>query len=134
MKRRVFYWLLWTAILAAPWVTQAQNARDYRLDTGVDTSKWVTLSSSATHVTDIEGEDDEASSLINIGFSFEFGGETYTQFTCNSNGRIRLGAAGSNYWVPPFTTLTNAQYNDLPFVTAFGMDNTLEGSDSYVKY
>ena len=134
MKRRVFNWLLWTAILAAPWVTQAQNARDYRLDTGVDTSKWVTLSSSATHVTDIEGEDDEASSLINIGFSFEFAGETYTQFTCNSNGRIRLGAAGSNYWMPPFTTLTNAQYNDLPFVTAFGMDNTLEGSDSYVKY
>ena len=125
--------LLIVAMMLVPWVTQAQDVQDYSLATGTDSTMWITLSSSATHVTAIEGEDDAGSSCINIGFTFDFGGTSYTQFSCNSNGRIRLGStAVSTYWLPPFTTLTDASYNDLPFITAFGMDNTLEGTGSYV--
>lgn len=125
------------ALLAAiclPWAMNAQAVSGCAYTTGVDTTKWITLSSSATEITAIY-DDDAPSSCINIGFNFYFGGNTYTQFSCNSNGRFRLGpTAVSNYWTGPFTTLTDASYNDLPFVTAYGADNTLAGSGVYVKY
>ena len=127
--------LLIVAMLFVPWVTQAQDVQDYTFATGVDNTMWITLSSSATHVTAIEGEDDAASSCINIGFPFNFGGTTYTQFSCNSNGRVRLGSTVcSYYWAPVFTQLTDASANDLPVIAAFSMDNTLEAAGSYVKY
>jgi len=122
------------ALLAVPWAVSGQSVVDYRLDTGVDTTLWVNLSSAATDVTAIEGEDDMGSELINIGFPFTFAGTTYSQFSCNSNGRVRLGTACSEYWDLPFTTLTDPDRNDLPFITAFGMDNTLGGTGSHVKY
>ena len=135
MEKQLQRWLLIMAMMLVPWVTQGQDVRDYTLATGTDSTMWITLSSTATHITTIEGEDDEASSCINIGFTFNFGGNSYTQFSCNSNGRIRLGSTPcSYYWNMPFTTLTDGSYNDLPFLSAFGMDNTLEGSGSYVKY
>ena len=36
--------------------------------------------------------DDNASGLANIGFSFDFMGTLYTQFSVNSNGQMRLGS------------------------------------------
>ena len=36
--------------------------------------------------------DDKASAVINIGFSFPYLGANYTQFSVNSNGQIRLGS------------------------------------------
>ena len=134
MKTKLWFLLCCLALWTVPWAAGAQEASGYRLTTGVDSSMWQTLSSAAVHVQEIEGEDDEASSLYNIGFPFTFAGTSYTQFSCNSNGRVRLGSVCSNYWLNPFTTLTNTSYNDLPFVTAFGMDNTLEATGSYVKY
>ena len=123
--------------LILPCATQAQSLLDYTFSTGTDATAWVTLSSSATEVSSIY-DDDQGSSLINIGFTFQFGGTDYTQWSCNSNGRVRLGStAVSNYWVNPFTTssLTNTSYgSDLPLLAAFGMDNTLAGSGVWVKY
>ena len=40
--------------------------------------------------------DDAFSAAINIGFSFEFFGETFTQFRISSNGFVRLGTAGGS--------------------------------------
>ncbi len=135
MQKHLQRLLLTAAMIIAPWVIQAQGVQGCAFTTGTDATAWITLSSSATDITAIEGEDDEASSCINIGFDFYFGGFTYTQFSCNSNGRFRLGpTACSYYWTQPFMTLTDPEYNDLPFITAFGMDNTLEDMDSYVKY
>ena len=123
--------------LILPCATQAQSLLDYTFSTGTDATAWVTLSSSATEVSSIY-DDDQGSSLINIGFTFQFCGTNYTQWSCNSNGRVRLGStAVSNYWVNPFTTssLTNTSYgSDLPLLAAFGMDNTLAGSGVWVKY
>ncbi len=38
-------------------------------------------------------QDDQSSSVTNIGFSFEFMGSTFTQFSASSNGAIRLGGS-----------------------------------------
>lgn len=135
MRKSLRKLLLMAAVLLVPWVTQAQEVQDYNFITGEDSTMWITLSSSATHISDIEGEDDYGSDCINIGFTFNYAGTSYTQFSCNSNGRMRLGStAVSNRWNLPFTTLTDASYNDLPLITAFGMDNTLGGTGAYCKY
>ena len=91
MQKHLQKLLLIVAMMVVPWVTQAQGVQSSAFSTGSDATAWITLSSSATHITAIEGEDDEASGCINIGFDFYFGGFTYTQFSCNSNGRFRLG-------------------------------------------
>ena len=127
--------LLLAAMMVVPWVTNAQLAQDYTLSTGVDSTKWITLSSSATTINAFTDEDDETSGCINIGFTFTFAGQSYTQFSCNTNGRFRLGSAAcSYYWQLPFTTLTDPSNNDLPFITALGMDVTFESTGTYAKY
>ncbi len=123
------------AMLLVPWYGHAQHAQDYTLSTGVDSTKWIALSTSALSIDDLEGQDDETSGCIQIGFTFNFAGESYTQFSCNTNGRFRLGStACSYYWQLPFTTMTDTTFNDLPFITALGMDNTLEPYGTQVRY
>ena len=56
MVKHVQRFLLLAAMLALAWTAQGQNAEDYRLDTGVDSTAWITLSASATHIEDIEGD------------------------------------------------------------------------------
>ena len=121
--------------LALPWSTRAQSLAEYTFATGTDATAWVTLSSSATELTSIY-DDDVASSLINIGFTFQFCGVNYTQWSCNSNGRIALGStAVDTWWVNPFTptNITNSRVV-FPLISALGMDNTLEGTGVWVKY
>ena len=38
------------------------------------------------------GSDDGASAVTNIGFTFNYAGTNYTQFSANANGLVRLGA------------------------------------------
>ena len=131
MTSRVLKGLLLAAIIAAPWVTQAQNARDYRMETCVDTTLFAPLTSSATHVSSIEGEDDEGSELFNIGFTFSFAGTSYTQFSRSSNGRVRLGTSCStsgttssfSAWpgVGRYYTLTPQPPSSCPSVNAISM-------------
>src|SRR5690348_316340 len=56
--------------------------------------------------------DDGASVVTNIGFTFNFGGTNYTQFSVSSNGLMRLG---------PVTT-----------VTTFGNSLSLLGAAPYI--
>jgi len=49
------------------------------------------------------GVDDQASSVQSIGFNFVYEGVTYTQFSANSNGLVRLGA----------TAVSGAYSNDI---------------------
>ena len=127
--------MLLLVALCVPWVTQSQSLSDYTFATNTDASAWVTLSSSATELTTIY-DDDAATSVMNIGFSFQFCGMNYTQWSCNSNGRVALGpVAVDNWWVNPFTAsnITNSR-NVFPLIAALGMDNTLEGTGVWVKY
>jgi hypothetical protein len=53
------------------------------------------------------GTDDGNSPVTNIGFSFSFNGTVFTQFVANSNGSIRLGAAGPTSQYAPISTAGN---------------------------
>lgn len=74
--------------------------------------------------------DDANSSATNIGFSFNFNGQAFTQFVLNTNGFIRLGSSppssaslffsgGQSYTGGPFAS-TNAA--DVNLISAFNMD------------
>ena len=79
------------ATLCVAWATNAQNLGDYRFSTGTDASKWITLTSN-TNLLGTGNADGRASSLQNIGFTFPFGEGSYTQFSVNSDGNLRLGS------------------------------------------
>jgi large repetitive protein len=62
---------------------------DYTFSTNT-TSTLEDLSAGATVL--LTGvNDDNATAVINFGFTFYFGGANYTQFSANSNGQIKLG-------------------------------------------
>ena len=73
--------------------------------------------------------DDVNASIQNIGFVFNFAGSTYTQFSVNSNGLMRLGA----------TIISTSGLNQLTASTdnpkiAPYWDDLATGVDGYVKY
>ena len=131
MKKILQKWLLIVAMILVPWVTQGQTLDVYSFSTGVDASKWITLSSPSNVYT--EYSDDAASSVFNIGFTFPFGEGAYSQFSVSSNGTFRLG---------PTATLGTTQggmfnasyYNaNLPKISGIARDMST-GSDGYVHY
>ena len=87
------------AALCVGWSANAQGLGVYEYSTGIDANKWITL----TDYTDVSGSgsgDSWASSVMNIGFTFPFGGTDYTQYSVNSDGNLRLGSTvtgTSNY-------------------------------------
>ena len=118
-------------MILVPWVTQGQTLDTYSFSTGVDASKWITLSSPSNVFESYS--DDVASSVLNIGFTFPFGDGVYSQFSVSSNGTFRLG---------PTATLGTTQggmfnasyYNaNLPKISGIARDMST-GSDGYVHY
>ena len=112
-------------------ISYAQDLQDYTFRTGVDASKWVTLTDNATEIFG-SSQDDFASSVMNIGFNFAFGEGTYSQFSVNTNGAMRLGsvAMGSSSSSGQFGTYAN-QYT--PKISGCARDiGTCTGG--YIKY
>ena len=100
--------LLLIAALCVPWATQAQGLSNYGFETGVDSTKWVDMTS-ATQIltpTGSPGNDGLASSVQSIGFSFPFGTSTYTQYSVNTDGNLRLGSTvtGTGNYSTPFSS------------------------------
>ena len=124
--------LFLAAMLFVPWVTQAQTLEDYSFLTGVDTTKWIDMSS-ATQILTPANSDGMASAVQNIGFSFPFRGNTYTQYSVNTDGNLRLGstATSTSYYSSPFSS-TNSNQNN-PKINAFGCDGYGVSSTHYVK-
>ncbi|MBQ0159129.1 MAG: fibronectin type III domain-containing protein, partial [Bacteroidales bacterium] len=113
--------MLLLVALMLPFATQAQTlAEDYAFDSGVDASRWATLTSPTNLFPDYA--DDAASSVTNIGFSFTFCGETYTQFSTSSNGCFRLGsvATSSSTTGGQFTSSTYS--TNLPKISGIARD------------
>lgn len=111
-----------------------QTLADYKFATGTDANMWKTLSSPTTILsTECDGC---ASSVLNIGFTFTFGGTNYTQFSVNSDGNLRFGptATGSGSYTTPFSS-SKAAANS-PKINFFGCDGYLPSSANggYVKY
>ena len=126
--KRLFTVLLFTAMLM-PWVSRGQIMPGYTFRTGVDSTKWITLDASATELLG-GGQDDEASSVINFGFNFQLGENSYSQFSVSSNGLLTLGSevAGSHYSVAKFNSSSN-----FPKILGVGKDIGT-GDGGYIKY
>ena len=130
--RKMYKFLLLLAVLLAPWATRAQDLADYSFSTGTDASKWVDMSS-ATQILSPSGNDGLASSVQSIGFSFPFGEDSYTQFSVNTDGNLRLGSTvtGTSYYSTPFSS-SYSNYNN-PKINAFGCDGYGVSGSHYVK-
>ena len=132
MQKRFQKLLLIMVTMFVPWIIQAQSLGDYTFSTGVDTTKWIDMSS-ATQILTPSNNDGLASSLQNIGFTFRFGAGTYTQYSVNTDGNLRLGhlATGTLNYSWPFSA-TNANNNN-PKINAFGCDGYGLSGSHYVK-
>lgn len=124
--------LMVVAVLCLPTLIHAQVST-YTFNTGVDASKWRALSASAWDTTLASTSttgDAFRSQLMNIGFSFNFGGTSYTQFSMNSDGCLRLGpvVTGTANYTTPFST-ANASANS-PKILGIGRDGRMRGPSS----
>lgn len=73
--------------------------------------------------------DDGSQNNIPIGFSFNFGGETYTTFSINVNGWIRLGGAIT---AQPWTNIMGVGINAAPMIAPYWDDhNRTDGAITY---
>ncbi|MBR3435655.1 MAG: hypothetical protein IKG88_07195, partial [Bacteroidales bacterium] len=119
------------AALSVGWAANAQSSlAGYEFVAGTASGKWVTLTSTTNLLS--SGGDGVASSVQNIGFSFPFGGSTYTQFSVNSDGNLRLGGTqtGTGSYDTPFSS-SRASYNN-PKINFFGCDGYCVAGTHYV--
>ena len=124
--------LLLIALLCVPWVTQAQELGDYTFSTDTNSALWVDMSS-ATQILSPSASDGLASSVRNIGFSFPFGENVYTQYSVNTDGNLRFGSTvtGTGSFTTPFSS-SYANTNN-PKINAFGCDGYGVSGSHYVK-
>ena len=132
MQKRFQKLLLIMVTMFVPWIIQAQSLGDYTFSTGVDTTKWIDMSS-ATQILTPSNSDALASSVQDIGFAFPFGDEDYTQYSVNTDGNLRLGSTvtGTSNCNTPFSS-TYANINN-PKINFFGCDGFGVADSHYVK-
>ena len=134
MQKRLIQTLLFVAMVLISWITQAQTLGEYTFSTGTDTTKWVDMSSATQILSPVSsGSDSRASSVRNIGFSFPFGANSYTQYSVNTDGNMRLGATatGTRNYATPFSS-SNANINN-PKINFFGNNGYFVSGSHYVK-
>lgn len=104
----------------------AQSLADYNMTTGTDATKWIQLTDTTNLIASTG--DGVASAVTNIGFTFNFGGTDYTQFSVNSDGNLRFGptATGTANYSTPFSA-SNANIN-APKINMLGCDGFLSDS------
>ena len=126
MKQFLRKMLLMAAIVVAPLATQAQLLADCIYSTGVDSTQWYTLTSTTSLITSTG--DGARSTVQDIGFSFPFDGGTYTQYSVNADGNLRLGPTqtGTGNYSTPFSATNAAQNN--PKINGMGCDGFLTDS------
>ena len=124
MKKHLLFLMILFSIFAVR--VNAQELGDYDFSTGVDATKWITLTSPTTLISSTG--DGVASTVQNIGFTFNFAGTNYTQYSVNSDGNLRFGSTvtGTTYYTTPFSS-TNAGYNN-PKINFMGCDGYLTAS------
>ena len=104
----------------------AQSLSDYVMTTGTDATKWIQLTDTTSIISGTG--DSKASAVTDIGFTFNFGGTNYTQFSVNSDGNLRLGGTvtGTSYYTTPFSS-SSANYNN-PKINMLGCDGYITDS------
>ena len=90
----------------------------YKFTTGIDASKWYATTSNSQSGTG----DSWASPVLPIGFSFPFGGTTYTQFSVNADGALKLGSEviGTDCYSTPFSS--GCANSNNPKIIGWGAD------------
>ena len=114
----------------APLGLRAQDLADYTFSTGTDANQWITLSNPTQIVA--TAQDDAASSMTDIGFSFPFGDNNYTQFWANSNGIFSFSSSPATSYSTQFTSY-NLSANQ-PKICGITRDMCVPSSGGYVKY
>ncbi|MFI0491768.1 MAG: hypothetical protein ACH345_09745, partial [Flavobacterium sp.] len=92
LKNRITFFLLIVLLLPRNSFGQAANTYCFRALSGT----YAALTG-ATNTSLGASDDDAVSTSINIGFSFVFGGTTYTQVKASSNGFISFGSPDTQY-------------------------------------
>ena len=97
---------------------QAQMIIDtWSMTTGVDTTLWYDISGVDSVIITAGDKTSAQSGLVNIGFPFTLGESTYSQFSTNINGTVRLGSTP----VPANGSYSNAlNQNNGPKIEPFG--------------
>ena len=119
--------LLSMALLVYATNVYTQGLENYHFSTGDDGAF---LSPTFTELI-ASRVDDGTSALTGIGFTFLYDGVEYTQFSVNSNGRMRLGSVGvSDDYNNPFTS--SYYTTNTPIIAGVGADCST-GAGGYVK-
>lgn len=89
----------------------------WNMTTGVDTTLWYDISGVDSVIITAGDKTSAQSGLVNIGFPFTLGVSTYSQFSTNINGTVRLGSTP----VPASGGYSNAlNQNNGPKIEPFG--------------
>ena len=132
---RYFTRLLLVAALCVPWAMRAQEPtvtfQSYGFETGIDATRWVELTTTTNLL--LSTGDGVASTLQDIGFTFNFSGTDYTQFSVNADGNLRLGSTvtGNSAYTTPFSS-SNANSNN-PKINFLGCDGYITDSGHVYK-
>ena len=129
MKKKLLF--LWLMLLMMGISGFAQNLSDYVMTTGTDETRWIPLTTTTNLISGTG--DSKASAVTDIGFTFNFAGTDYTQFSVNSDGNLRLGGTvtGTSYYTTPFSS-TNANNNN-PKINMMGCDGYITDSGYVYK-
>ena len=124
MKKNILF--LWLMLVLMGIGGFAQSLSDYVMTTGVDATKWITLSTTTNLISGTG--DSKSSAVTDIGFTFNFAGTDYTQFSVNSDGNLRFGSTvtGTSYYTTPFSS-SNANNNN-PKINMLGCDGFITDS------
>ena len=104
----------------------AQTLTDYIMTTGTDATKWQSLTTTTNLITGTG--DSKASAVTDIGFTFNFAGTDYTQFSVNSDGNLRFGptVTGTGSYSTPFSS--SAANANNPKINMMGCDGFITDS------
>ncbi len=137
MKKLLRLFML--AVLFLPLALNAQLSAIYQFSTGIDNTQWYTLTSDSTVLKVGSDNDSYASPVTNIGFTFNFAGVDYTQFSANSDGTVRLGgtAVGTGSYTNPFSS--SSANTNAPKICGLGCDGylvaaTADSPADYIAY
>ena len=123
--------LMLIAAMCVGWVANAQSLETYTYSTGVDESMWITVTDS-TNLLVSGTADSKYSSVQSIGFTFPFANSSFTQFSVNSDGNLRLGptVTGTANYLTPFSS-ANSSINN-PKINFLGCDGYYLDTIHYV--
>ena len=123
--------LMLIAAMCVGWVANAQSLETYTYSTGVDESMWITVTDS-TNLLVSGTADSKYSSVQSIGFAFPFANSSFTQFSVNSDGNLRLGptVTGTANYLTPFSS-ANSSINN-PKINFLGCDGYYLDTIHYV--